>query len=253
MRKIAVLLLILLFSIGYILYRNNEPKTVIAQLQDKKVNFSGNQLHYRVYLLGLVPAAEATFEAPVAQDYGGRQVWRLAAHAHSLRWLSFLFKGSSAFHSYVDTQTLGPVLFKQEIVASGKPEINREAFYDQKNGIMTIAGVKRKIETNTQDPLLVIFNLRRMDLNALKTFSFNLNTNQKNYTFKGTVIPAKLFLNHQIHRIATIRAQIFRKDKNPYHRSRVSAVFLEDQDNIPILIKVFASGGLITAKLVDIK
>jgi hypothetical protein len=53
--------------------------------------------------------------------------------------------------------------------------------------------------------------------------------------------------------IAYVNATISRKDKNPYHKSEISLVMLADKENLPVLIRIFASGLLVQAKLVDIQ
>ncbi len=60
-------------------------------------------------------------------------------------------------------------------------------------------------------------------------------------------------INKKTYRIVLVKAEIKRRDKNPYHKSNISMVLLREKENIPILIKVFASGILINAKLIDIR
>jgi hypothetical protein len=83
----------------------------------------------------------------------------------------------------------------------------------------------------------------------------NINTNQKNYILEGSAREEGLTLQGKSYNLVYAKSQIRRREKNnPYHRSRINIVLLKsDSENIPILIKVFASGFPITARLVEIK
>ncbi|MDD5155742.1 MAG: DUF3108 domain-containing protein, partial [Candidatus Omnitrophica bacterium] len=144
-------------------------------------------------------------------------------------------------------------LFKQRVTMAGRQETVKEVYYDQDNGIMSISGVKRQILPDTQDPLSAIFNLRRMQLDKIKEVEMNINTNQKNYILKGTVSLRQVSVGNKPCNIAVVKATIRRRDKNnPYHQSQLTMVLLPDKENIPVLIRVFASGMLINARLMDL-
>jgi hypothetical protein len=71
---------------------------------------------------------------------------------------------------------------------------------------------------------------------------------------KGNVLAKSVIVNHKTCRLAVAEGRIRRRDKsNPYHQSQVTVIFWEDRANLPIFIKAFASGGLITAKLIEIE
>jgi hypothetical protein len=172
----------------------------------------------------------------------------------NLDYLSRIFNGYAILDSYVDMEGMSVVEFRQKIVVTGKQDLYREATYDQAKGIMTIGGIERQIYPDTQDQLSLMANIRRMDLDKVKGVEFNVNTNQKNYLFKGTVEPKDIAIKGRSYRIYLVNSTISRKDKNPYHKSNVDMVLLKNQgDNTPLLIKVFAGGFLISAKLVEIK
>jgi hypothetical protein len=131
--------------------------------------------------------------------------------------------------------------------------INKEVYYDQKNGIMTLNNIRHQIPPHTQDPLSLLFNTMRMDFDKVEEIEMNINTNQKNYILKGIATQEDIIINKKTYRIVLAKAEIKRRDKNPYHKSNISMVLLNEKENIPILIKVFASGILINAKLIDIR
>lgn len=246
-----LVLAIILLSI-FVFYNNNNPKIVISSLL-KKGNIKRGDLIYRLNLFGIIPVANAILKAECIEEYNGQKVYHLTASASLLEWISKFFQGYALLDSYIDRETCNPVLFKQKMIIPGKGAIDKEVVYDQKKAIMTIAGVRRQIYPNTQDPLSIIFNIRRMNFANTKKLEMNINSNQKNYVLKGRVEHKGISVNKKIHKTVFLKADIRRRDKNPYHQSKITVVFLNEEENTPILIKVFASGILINAKLIDIK
>ncbi|HLD83028.1 MAG TPA: DUF3108 domain-containing protein [Candidatus Omnitrophota bacterium] len=228
----------------YVFHYNNSPKINIANLLKTNSLRSGD-LVYRMNLFGVIPVASATFKAE-----GGH----LSAKVEPLKSLQKFFKGSVVLDSYLDSGGHNPESFRQEIIIPGKQAQGKEVFYDQKNGIMTIKGIKRNILPDTQDPLSAVFNIRRMNLENISNLEMNINTNQKNYIFQAQITHQEISVNKNIYKLAFLKAEIRRRDKNPYHKSQVDIVLVENQgENIPVLIKVFASGFFLNARLIEIK
>jgi len=250
MKKALFVILIIVFSLVLAWQNNNNPGIIIGRHIQKKDARYG-ELKYRLNFLGIIPVGEAVFAAEKTEDYRGAKVYHLSASARPLKLYSALFDGYATIDSYVDARSSNPVLFKQKLKAPGKENPEKEIFYDQAKGIMTLAGVERQILPNTQDPLSAIFNLRHMDLSKIKNIEMNINTNQKNYILSGTVKERTITVKKQLCKIAVIEASIRRRDKDPYHKSNVTFIMLEGKENIPVLIRVFASGALVTAKLID--
>lgn len=254
MKKILLILigLIILLSI-FVFYNNTSPKIAISYLLKKGKIQSGDFL-YRISLYGIIPGGNAILAAEDIEEYAGKKVYHLNLNANPLRVYSGLFRGYAVLDCYVDIQTRNPILFKQKMVISEKEVRNKEVLYDQKNGIMTREGVKRQILPNTQDPLSLMFNLRHMDLDNIKELEMNINTNQKNYVFKGTIKHKDILIGKKVYKTAILEAKISRRDKNPYHQTNITVILLKNnEDNIPVLINVFASGFFINAKLIKIK
>lgn len=252
MKKLLSILLLGALIFVFISSRNANPKNIILTL-NKKGPLQAGDLKYRIYLFGVLPIGDAVLTKEKQQEYEGRSVYHLSASVQSSKAFSLFFSGSATVDSYVDAKLLCPLLFRQKLSISGKPDAVKEVFYDQKNLVMTTAGRQRLILPETQDPLSAVFNIRRMDFNQVKDIEMNINTNQKNYLLKGKVTSEGLSVNKKIYKVAWASVEIRRREKNPYHKSRVTMVFLEDNTNIPILIRVFASGVLINAKLIEIK
>lgn len=252
MRKWLVLFILIVVSLTFLFYNNSNVKNIISGLA-KKGGIGPGELRYRIYLFGILPVGDAVFGIEKIEQYQGQKVYHLSATAQSLNAFSKFFKASAHLDSYVDTEELCHLAFKQKIAILGKPTLEREVTYDQKSGIMDIAGVKRQILPNTQDPLSAIFNIRHLDFDKAEDIEMNINTNQKNYILKGVAERKNISIHKQAYRVILAKAKIARRDKNPYHKSSITTVLLKEKENIPILIKVFASGLLINARLIEIR
>jgi len=252
MKKWLLLFIVIILGLAFVVYNNSNIKSIISGL-DKKGDIKSGELRYRIYLFGILPVGEAVFGVEKIEQYQGQKVYHLSATAQSLNVFSKFFNGTVALDSYIDIKQLTSLVFKEKIAISGKQGIDREITYDQKNGIMSIAGVKRQILPDTQDPLSAIFNLKRFNFDKIKDIEMNINTNHKNYIVKGTAVQWEISINKKIYKIVSTQAEIRRRDKNPYHKSSITIVLLKEKENIPILIKVFASGVLINAHLIEIR
>ncbi len=253
MRKLLIFIAIVAAICGLVILKNNNYNATISRLATKGIP-QGGELRYRAYLFALVPVAEAIFADKKEEDYKGGKVYHLTATAKNLQYVSALFSGYAILDSFVDTVNLNSIEFKEKIVVTGKQDVYKEVVYDQKQGTMVIKGVSRQIFEDTKDPLALVATLRQFDFDKNREFAFHINTNQKNYILKGTATPKDIVVNNQPFRLYFLKSQISRKDKNPYHKSRIDIVMLKNgTDNIPVQIKVFASGFLINAKLTEIK
>lgn len=245
---IPAILLVFISVYGY----NNNPKTIISKLNNNS-DIPISKLRYRINFAGILPVGEAIFETKKTEEYRGQQVYHLTASAQSLNIFAKFFNSYAILNSYVDAQQFNPVLFRQKLVVKDRKDIEKEVIYDQKQGIMSIDGVRRQIFANTQDPLSAMFNVRRMDFDKIKEFEMNINTNQKNYLLKGVAHIKDISIKKKIYKTVLLEAKIIRRDRNPYHKSTITMLLLKEKNNIPILIKAFAGGILINARLIDIQ
>jgi len=252
MKKILFIFFILILIAVFIALNNNNPEVIIAKLI-KKGNIGAGELRYRINFLGVLPVAEAIIGVEKTQNYNGQKVYHLSASAKTLKSVSKILSGEALLDSFVDIERLSPIAFKQRLRVSGKSDVDKEIIYDQKQGIMSMGDVNRQIPAGTQDPLSAIFSLRQMDFDKIKEFEMNINTNQKNYILKGRAAPKEIIIEGKTYKTVILEASISRRDKNPYHKSRIKMVLLRGKENTPILINVFASGVLLNAQLIDIK
>ena len=252
MKKTLLLVIIVAILAGLITHYYNSPEVIVTNLLKKARLESGN-LVYKVYFFGFIPVGEARIKKETAETYNGQDVYRLSATASSARYLSKIFSATAELDSYIDRQTFNPLFFRQKTKLPNKGESIKEIRYDQKNNIMTIGTTRRQIMPDTQDPLSAVYNLRRIDFNKAREFKINLNTNQKNYLMAGEVKIRGVIAGREILKLIIAEAEIKRSDGNPHHKSRISIALLEERQNAPVFIKIFASGAIINAKLVDIE
>ena len=256
MRKILKtigLAALVLFGISFIINAyNGSPGVIINRVFNNK-EIKPQVLVYRIYALGMLPVGEAVFYNAKLEKLNREEVYHLKAEASTLGLIAPFFKARADLDSYINPVDYNPVLFKQKISVSGKSiGDDREVSYNQKSGFVTLKGVKREILPNTQDPLSLMYNLKKMDFDKTKDVEFSINTNQKNYVLKGTVEKNRVGVGK--YNVYRGKSDIRRRDKNnPYHRSQVTMWFVKEGENIPVLIKVFASGFLITVRLTEVK
>ncbi|MFH1128106.1 MAG: DUF3108 domain-containing protein [Candidatus Omnitrophota bacterium] len=253
MKKVFIITVVILILFLWVVYQNNtDPKAIISNLVQKGQIKTGD-LKFKINFLNVFPMGEAVLNKETTEKYGNLDVYHLRATAYSQKAIERFFTAVASIDSYVNIGNNNPVLFRQLMKLSGKPEMNKEVIYDQKNGIMTILGVQRSILPNTQDPLSAIFNIRKMDLDKNREFEISINTNQKNYVLNGSATPKDLIIKNKTYKTYILKAEIKRRDKNPYHKSQITMVLLKEKENIPISVRVFASGVIVSAKLVEIK
>ncbi|MBU1727422.1 MAG: DUF3108 domain-containing protein [Candidatus Omnitrophica bacterium] len=253
MKKLLILVIIIVLVAAFVINRNSNPNLIISNLM-RKGEIRPGVLVYRIYLFGLIPAAEAVFYPATQELYKGSKANHLKAYAGVLKVFSRFFQASINLDSYVNPSSGNPYFFSQKMSAPGKEAALKEVFYDQQKGVMTLRGEDRAILPDTHDPLSLINKISRMDLSGLKDFEGSINTNQKNYCLRAGVSSKDSSIGGRVIKTYTLKGVVSRRDKdNPYHRSQVTMVLAEGKQNIPVLIKVFASGAFIVVKLVDIK
>lgn len=253
--KKAFLLILLLLLICWGIYRHNTSyDSVINHFSEKIIQQDNAQLHYRIFAFGVFPVAEAVFYPAKEDEHQGNKMYHLQAVANTLPAISNFFKAQAEVDSYINLQDKNPVMFLQQIKVKGKPDVNKKITYDQKRGIMSLNGVERSILPDTQDFLSAIYKIRHMDFEGVRDLEMNVNTNQKNYALKTTVMPKRVLIRRKAYTLHILSGEIKRRDKNnPYHTTRIKMTLAEGRANIPVIIKVSASGFPLTARLVDIK
>jgi hypothetical protein len=250
MKKVIIAILVILAAALSISAYQNNPKTIVRKLDIARLGNQSKQLVYKVYFLGIFPLGEAVLEDNGLVRFEGKDLYLLSAQANAGGFISRLHPFSASLESYLETRTFLPVIFRQELRTKDK-EIVKEARYDQANNIMEIAGQRRSILLETYEPLSALYRLRSLDLEKVSNFDLNVNTNQKNYCLTGDITKEDIRLKDSTVKVYRLKGKIFRRDKNPYHQSQVEFVLLGNEQRTPVFIKVFASGALITARLIE--
>ena len=253
LKWIGVTLLAIIVLVALVGIYNNSPSVILSKLL-KKGSVKTSELQYRVNFLGVFPVAQAIFFDKKEESLKGQKVYHLSGVAETLKRYKQMFSASAVLDSYIDIVTGNPMLFTQKVVSPGKESPSKEVIYDQVNKTITIKGEKRDIFPDTQDALSAIFKIRHMDLEKTKEFEMSINTSKKNYVLRAKVEPREIIIKKNKFKTFIVKGDIRRRDKNnPYHQTKITMVLLKDKENVPIYIKVFASGALITARLVDTK
>jgi hypothetical protein len=248
MKKIAIFLLLAAAFLIFLAKYKNDPKNIISNIS-KQDGLKQGELVYAISLFGLIPIGDAVFYAPKDEQINGRRAYHLSASAKSLKIIAPFLSGTVNLDSYIDRENGNPFIFREKISVKGRSDIIKEVSYDQRQSIMELAGVRRQVLPNTQDHLSAIYNLRRMDFDKVKDYDININTNQKNYSLKGSAQNGQITLKGKNYKTVLLEASISRRDKNPYHKSTMTMLLLKDEGNLPIMIKVFASGAVIHVRL----
>jgi len=232
--------------------QNTAPAAIFKQLKVENSVKVPTEFHYKSFLFGILYVADAVLEDAGIREYKSMIVRHLKAKAYPVWPISKIFPFEVSIDSYIETRTSLPVMFKQ-VFNTKEKNTQKEIYYDQLSGFMQILGVKRSILPETYEPLSAIYKLRNSDLLNAPEFNLNINSNQKNYTLTGQTRKQNIRIKDANMEIFNLNGKIFRHDKSPYHRSELSILFSNDTQKIPFLIKIFASGFLITAKLSEVR
>ena len=251
-KKVVLVVFFILVIFICVMALQNDPGSIIAKLPAEPFKEGATTLYYRVYLFGVLPVGDAVIEDSGIKKIDKKNLYCLKARAKSSSLISKIYPFEVSLESFLDQATMLPVSFLQKIKTKQK-ELAKEVSYDQKNNIMQILEVKRSILPETYEPLSAIWKLRTIDFSLQKEVELNINTNQKNYTLAVAATQAHLRLKGLTTPIVRLKSKIFRRDKNPYHQSKVDIIFMDNPNKTPIYIKVFASGMLITVRLTDIR
>ena len=254
MKKIILSLVVILvvFCI-FGVWKNGRHENIIAKLGERALLPEERGLKYRVYFFGIIPMGEGIIEPAKSDYFQEKKAYYLKGAATNLAIFNRIFAASAVIESYVDSDKLTPFIFKQKTKLANWPQMYKEVTYDQTNNVMTLNGVKRKILPDTYDPISAIYAIRKRDLSGVKEIELNINTNQKNYVLSAALEHKEINIKGDKYNLVFAKADIRRRDKNnPYHQTKLDMVILKGKENTPVLIRVFNSGLLIYARLIDI-
>jgi len=210
-------------------------------------------VNFEIKLFGFLPIGDAIVEEKGLTLFNDKKVYRIALIAKSKKIFSRLIQAELRIDSYVDSESFLPVHYKEILRVSGKDERAKEITYNQHRNTMIAEGKKVKILPNTLDPLSAFNYVRQIDFNNVKYFDLNINSNQKNYIFRGEVDEIRYNIKDREVRVWRLTGYIKRRDKDPYHASRVSVWFLDNKSKTPLFVKIFFPRIFCSARVSNIK
>jgi len=242
-------LVILVFgNIGFQLWRDR-PENIIRKICPDNAAVLPRVLEYELRFIS-IPVGISRIKFNGFEDYLGRKVLWMSADASVSGFLAKFIDGKALVESWVDTQNMHTVKFRQVLTLPDKPVDVKEIIYDQKNNIMHLNQEKRVIFPDTQDVLSLVYMLCNAELYVGKEFDINVNTNQQNYRFLIKVVRSKgVVLKDRIIPVWTLEGTIRRRNKSLRHSSSVSIVLAGEKNKIPILGRFTSNAGVINARL----
>ncbi|MFA5361626.1 MAG: DUF3108 domain-containing protein [Candidatus Omnitrophota bacterium] len=235
--------------------RNNAVKIIralglenasAAKILDRKV--------FLIDLFGGLPVGRAVMTNNGLVTLKDKEVYQCSGQAQTFGLAALLFNAQAKVSSYIDKNTLLPLLFKETLSRPDSPVETKEIVYDHENLIMEVKGIKRQILPGTQDPFSVMYYLSRQSFEPGKEFDMNINTNQKNYRFFLKVSKREeQIVNGRKIGIWIVKGDIKRRDKSPRHTTNLTMWLLDNGEKTPIFIKVVASGLPVTARLIEVQ
>lgn len=247
---LVLLVAAIMFSVIEIIKDN--PALILRQIA-KNGSLKGDSLKFKAKILGVITAGEATIKNEGIQLFQEKLVYHLAAEGKSAGWFSPFFKAEARCDSYTDKKKLHTLQFKIHTVLSDHPTEDKIISYDQDNLIMDAGEERRQILPNTHDPLSLMFYLQNQEFSPAKEYDLNINTNQKNYQFKATVIEKKTYsVDDEDIGVWIVKAEVKRRGKSKRNKSSVTMWLLDNESKTPILFKVMTPIGPIVIRLVEV-
>ncbi|HOX55133.1 MAG: DUF3108 domain-containing protein [Candidatus Omnitrophica bacterium] len=251
MRIMKIVFVTLLIILALLILREiikDSPSLLIKNFNNK--NLDSKSLSMKIKFLGILPAATAKIEDLGTDRLDRKSVLHFRATAKTMDYFSKIFNAQMQADSFVDSKTLCPLKFIQQVKTPGTYNYNRELVYDHKQKIMNTGDVQRVIFEDTRDPISAIFYLRSQEFQVGKEIQTHINTNQKNYIMIAKVSDYKeLVLGNGKVGYWIVTAEVKRADKSPRHKSRLTIWFFNNKDKTPFLIKIVTAGGLVTVSL----
>jgi hypothetical protein len=235
--------------------RNSAVKIVkILNLENASADQVFNRKVFKINLFGGLPVGRAVMANSGLVALKDKMVYQCLGQAQTSGIPALFFNAKAEVISYIDKNTFLPLLFKESLSRPDCPIQKKEIVYDHDNLFMESNGIKRRILPGTMEPFSVMFFLSRQAFEPGKEFDLNINTNQKNYRFLFKVLKREeQIVNGKKIGIWIVKGDIKRRDKSPRHSTNLTMWLLDNGEKTPLFVKVFASGMLVTARLIEVK
>jgi hypothetical protein len=260
LKKIVVLFVcvVLLFFLSVFFFEslgNNAGKIAgDLGLDNASMGQTFNRKVFKINLFGGLPVGRAVMTNHGLSVFKDKEAYLCSGQAQTSGLAALFFNGKAEVSSYIDKDTLLPLLFKESLSRPDSPVQQKEIVYDHNNLIMETNGTKRQILPGTLDPFSVMFYLSRQSFEPGREFDLNINTNQKNYRFFLKVLKREeRIVNGRKIGIWIVKGDIKRRDKSPRHTTNLTLWLLDNGEKTPLFFKVVASGLPVTARLIEAK
>ncbi|MDD4910325.1 MAG: DUF3108 domain-containing protein [Candidatus Omnitrophica bacterium] len=250
-KALFFLLLIALFICVFAVLEN-DPRSVVGSLMKEGIP-AATAVNFEVKLFGFLPVGDAIVENKGITAFREENVYNIALIARSKDIFSKFFKAELKVSSYVSPESLLPVYYKESIKINGNDKGVKEILYSNSRGIMIADGERIGILPGTFDPLSAFNYVRQLDFDAVKYFDLNINSNQRNYIFRGEVDEIIYRLNNKDIKVWRLTGDIRRRDKDPGHASKVKMWILDNKNRTPVFIKIASGRMFYSARVSHIK
>lgn len=174
----------LLLSLLLLFSAKDADTADFCSIQNKVIH-DGELLTFKVYynLSAIwVPAGEATFSTK-SSSYKGKNIYHIIGEGSTYPSYDWIFKVRDKYETYIDQQTLLPLVFKRD-VSEGSTKFNNLVLFDREENLAYSGKKKFKTSDCVQDVLSAIFYARNIDYNKLKP---------------GSKVSLDLFLDNEMH------------------------------------------------------
>jgi hypothetical protein len=181
--KLLAALVLVPITFGFV--NNNNDADGYRSIPNGAFSY-GEELHYRVHY-GFLNAARVKIKVhDKPAMVNGRKTFVIDAVGHTISAFDYMFKVRDSFKSYVDQESVAPLLFKKA-VQEDKYYDTDEVFFDHPN--KKLKGKKKDMEMPiyVQDIVSGMFYARTIDFTNAKvgqTYPLNIYLDQEIYNLK---------------------------------------------------------------------
>lgn len=210
------------------------------------VPLNPEKLIYKASYMWIIPMGKAIVSTE--PDSLDKNVYKIATHYESPKWLSIFFKVTSNVVSTVDSKTNLPIQYDETYLLTGYPQEHSVLIYDQKTGNLKIdengRKEEKKIPLNTLDPLSAIYYLRAQTWTVGEKKSFNLNSHHNNYQLSLECVG-------QQKEALVLQGVLHRSDLLNLPPKAEFTVWMDLKMHIPLKIKLKTKVGYFTLSLLQ--
>ncbi|MDD5771915.1 MAG: DUF3108 domain-containing protein [bacterium] len=181
-----------------------------------------------------------------------QNAYRVVSQTFTQGVVNAIFSVKDRVETYIDTETLLPMLYKKDI-NEGKYHKKADYEFDQNNGIVNTLSERYEISKGVQDPLSILGYFRTLDIKLNDIIEIKYFSGTEVDILKVSVIRKELIktpvgdFNTNV-----VTLSVGKKERN-YLKNKVNLWiwFTDDDRKIPVFIKCSTTYGNITGTLID--